>query len=72
MLATSRYPLLLAIDYAETRRDQVDQVRDVLAARRSSTPVCVLLLARGRGNWWPALRRARQGTAVMSTPGPLG
>ncbi|MDW8478393.1 serine protease [Streptomyces scabiei] len=67
MLATSKYPLLLAVDYAETRRDQVDQVLDVLAARDTSQPVRVLLLARGRDNWWPSLRRARQGTAVMST-----
>ncbi|MFH8663083.1 trypsin-like peptidase domain-containing protein [Streptomyces afghaniensis] len=67
MLATSKYPLLLAIDYAETRRDQVDQVLDVLAARHTSQPVRVLLLARGRDNWWPSLRRARQGTTVMST-----
>lgn len=67
MLATSKYPLLLAVDYAETRRDQVDQVLDVLAARHTSDPVRVLLLARGRDSWWPSLRRARQGTAVMST-----
>jgi len=67
MLATSKYPLLLAVDYAETRRDQVDQVLDVLATRNTSQPVRVLLLARGRDNWWPSLRRARQGTTVMST-----
>ncbi|MDH6522044.1 serine protease [Streptomyces sp. SAI-090] len=67
MLATSKYPLLLAVDYAETRRDQVDQVLDVLAARHTSDPVRVLLLARGRDSWWPSLRRARQGTSVMST-----
>jgi hypothetical protein len=67
MLATSKYPLLLAVDYAETRRDQVDRVLDVLATRRSGQPVRVLLLARGRDNWWPSLRRARQGTGVMST-----
>ncbi|NUK17675.1 S1 family peptidase [Streptomyces lunaelactis] len=67
MLATSKYPLLLAVDYAETRRDQVDQVLDVLATRHTSQPVRVLLLARGRGNWWPSLRRARQGSTVMST-----
>ncbi|MGW7673921.1 hypothetical protein ACWGJX_43705 [Streptomyces sp. NPDC054775] len=67
MLTTSKYPLLLAIDYAETRRGQVDQVLDILAARRSSQPVRVLLLARGRDNWWTSLRRARQGTSVMST-----
>ncbi|AGP51827.1 hypothetical protein M271_00950 [Streptomyces rapamycinicus NRRL 5491] len=34
MLATSKYPLLLAIDYAETRRSQVDEILDIQAARR--------------------------------------
>jgi hypothetical protein len=67
MLTTSKYPLLLAVDYAETRRDQVDQVLDVLAARHTTEPVRVLLLARGRDNWWPSLRGARQGSTVMST-----
>ncbi|MEU8849744.1 serine protease [Streptomyces sp. NPDC048564] len=67
MLATSKYPLLLAIDYAETRRDQVDQILDILTTRHTSQPVRVLLLARGRDNWWPSLRRPRQGSAVMST-----
>lgn len=67
MLATSRYPLLIAVDYAETRRTQIDQVLDILAARRGGQPVRVLLLARGYDNWWPSLRRARQGTALIST-----
>jgi trypsin-like peptidase len=67
MLATGKYPLLIVIDYAETRRGQVDQILDVLAARRGGQPVRVLLLARGRDNWWPLLRRARQGKSVMST-----
>jgi hypothetical protein len=67
MLTTSKYPLLLAVDYAETRRNQVDQVLDVLAVRHTSEPMRVLLLARGRDNWWPSLRRTRQGTTVMST-----
>uniref|UniRef100_UPI002F90AF78 serine protease n=1 Tax=Streptomyces antimycoticus TaxID=68175 RepID=UPI002F90AF78 len=67
MLATSKYPLLVVIDYAETRRGQVDQVLDALAAHRNAKHVRVILLARGRDNWWPSLRRARQGTSVMST-----
>ncbi|GAA2955179.1 MULTISPECIES: S1 family peptidase [Streptomyces] len=71
MLATSKYPLLIAVDYAETRRSQIDQVLDILAARRGGQPVRVLLLARGHNNWWPSLRRARQGTSVISTGTPV-
>ncbi|UDM05537.1 S1 family peptidase [Streptomyces longhuiensis] len=71
MLATSKYPLLIAVDYAETRRAQIDQVLDILAARRGGQPVRVLLLARGHDNWWPSLRLARQGTSVISTGTPV-
>jgi hypothetical protein len=71
MLAASKYPLLIAVDYAETRRTQIDQVLDILAARRGGQPVRLLLLARGHDNWWPSLRRARQGTSVISTGTPV-
>ncbi|WP_432095640.1 trypsin-like peptidase domain-containing protein [Streptomyces sp. bgisy100] len=71
MLATSKYPLLVAVDYAETRRTQIDQVLDILAARRGGQPVRVLLLARGHDNWWPSFRLARQGTSVISTGTPV-
>ncbi|MGW8065920.1 S1 family peptidase [Streptomyces ziwulingensis] len=71
MLATSKYPLLIAVDYAETRRTQIDQILDILAARRGGQPVRVLLLARGHDNWWPSLRLARQGTSVISTGAPV-
>jgi hypothetical protein len=71
MLAASKYPLLIAVDYAETRRTQIDQVLGILAARRGGQPVRVLLLARGHDNWWPSLHRARQGTSVISTGTPV-
>jgi NAD-dependent deacetylase len=50
-LPASARPLLVVVDDAETRREQV--VRIVRAARESepAAPIRVLLLARTRGNW---------------------
>ncbi|MEU0283260.1 hypothetical protein [Streptomyces sp. NPDC006195] len=71
MSAATTYPLLIAIDYAQTRRSQATQVLNALAARRDGSPVRVLLLARAPDNWWPSvcrsLCRSWRGTRVMST-----
>ncbi|MFF2044052.1 trypsin-like peptidase domain-containing protein [Kitasatospora sp. NPDC058170] len=65
MLTTARRPLLIVVDYAETRLDQVRHILDLLAAPRLGGRIRLLLIARGRDNWWPPLRRAHQGTAAM-------
>lgn len=58
MLGAAAYPLLIAIDLAETRLSQVNDVVKALANRHDGyTNIRVLLLARGPGNWWSALRR---------------
>lgn len=49
--------VLLAVDYAETRTEQVKQL--ILAAwhRSEGPPIRLLLLARSAGEWWEDLRR---------------
>lgn len=63
LLATLSDPLLLVLDYAETRPEQL---RACLRALRPGTggaaPVRLLLLARGAGEWW---RHARVTTRAL-------
>ena len=51
-----RDPLLLIIDYAETRPEQVTQVILAALTEPGHVPVRVLLLARSAGDWWQRLR----------------
>jgi tetratricopeptide (TPR) repeat protein len=51
-------PLLLVIDYAETRPAQVRQVVEQVLNRAGEVPVRVLLLARSAGEWWQRLTGA--------------
>ncbi|MFD5479704.1 tetratricopeptide repeat protein [Streptomyces hawaiiensis] len=67
-------PLLLVVDYAETRRSQVDELLDAFgpsgpAPRRHS--VRLLFLARKAGQWWSRLRehaRFPRNAAVRPLP----
>ncbi|MFE2693616.1 trypsin-like peptidase domain-containing protein [Streptomyces mirabilis] len=65
MLASATYPLLIAVDYAETRIHQVQDLFRALNERDGGDTVRVLLIARGHDNWWPALRRTYIGQHVM-------
>jgi tetratricopeptide (TPR) repeat protein len=56
-LADTTTPVLLVVDYAETRSDQLQRLIRVAWERSPSTPVRLLLLARSPGEWWPQLRR---------------
>jgi hypothetical protein len=56
-LADTIVPVLVVVDYAETRSDQLQQLLKVAWERSASTPVRLLLLARSAGEWWPQLRR---------------
>ncbi|MCF2530317.1 S1 family peptidase [Yinghuangia soli] len=65
LFSTVRQPLLLVVDEAEARVDQLHALFDVLGTRRSGQPVRVLLVVRGREDWWPRLREAWSGSTVM-------
>jgi tetratricopeptide (TPR) repeat protein len=51
-----RHPLLVIIDYAETRPKQVAEVILAALAEPGHVPIRVLLLARSAGDWWGRLR----------------
>ncbi|MEU0630640.1 serine protease [Streptomyces sp. NPDC005989] len=68
ILGTASYPLLLAVDLAETRRPQIRDLMAALAGSHDGAAVRVLLLARGHDTWWPALRRHLRTRNV----GPVG
>ncbi|EFL32652.1 tetratricopeptide repeat family protein [Streptomyces viridochromogenes DSM 40736] len=59
-LRDAAVPLLVIIDYAETRPEQLTALLDVLLRHPTATPLKLLLLARTRGDWWTSARRARR------------
>ncbi|MGW2028116.1 trypsin-like peptidase domain-containing protein [Streptomyces decoyicus] len=68
VFAAASYPLLLAVDLAETRLPQIRDLMAALAGSHDGAAVRVLLLARGHDTWWPALRRHLRTRNV----GPVG
>ncbi|HET8681204.1 MAG TPA: hypothetical protein VFM54_04945 [Micromonosporaceae bacterium] len=58
VLAEAAVPLLVIVDYAETRAGQVAAVLRACARHSGDTPLRVMLLARSLGDWWDSLRAA--------------
>ncbi|WAU78372.1 tetratricopeptide repeat protein (plasmid) [Streptomyces sp. Qhu-G9] len=56
VLAGAAVPLLVVVDYAETRPDQVATLLDAAARHSGSSPFKMLLLARTAGDWWQTLQ----------------
>ncbi|MCX5339017.1 tetratricopeptide repeat-containing S1 family peptidase [Streptomyces atratus] len=69
-LASSARPLLLILDYAETRTAFATALVNHLAMHPSGHPVRVLMLGRTDGDWWQQLRRDVAPTAALA-PHPL-
>jgi tetratricopeptide (TPR) repeat protein len=71
-LVSSARPVLVVIDYAETRTGLVGALLAVLEGRASRVPVRLLLVARGPGDWWGELTRdhdlAEDGEVVELPP----
>ena len=51
-------PVLLVVDYAETRPEEITALADILASSPPAHPVRVLLLSRTAGAWWANLTEA--------------
>ncbi|MGW7363093.1 tetratricopeptide repeat protein [Streptomyces sp. NPDC054841] len=74
-LAAAAVPLLIVVDYAETRTAQVTALLETAARYRGAKPFKLLLLARTAGDWWQALQAASpvaeellDGAAAVSLP----
>jgi len=63
-LKDSTRPLLVVVDYAETRIEQLAALFDAGASRVTEKPFKLLLLARTAGSWWEELP-ALSGTAEI-------
>ena len=63
-LADCAGPLLIVIDYAESRIEQVRRLMPLLWDADNSAPARVLLLARTPGQWWAKLCRLCPGLAA--------
>ncbi|MFD9407951.1 trypsin-like peptidase domain-containing protein [Streptomyces sp. NPDC059989] len=59
-LKDSARPLLLVVDYAETRIEQLAALLDAAAARVTDKPFKLLLLARTAESWWEELAASSQ------------
>ncbi|MGB9998416.1 tetratricopeptide repeat-containing S1 family peptidase [Streptomyces pseudogriseolus] len=57
-LAAAAVPLLVVVDYAETRTSQVTEVLEAAARHSGGSAFKVLLLARTAGDWWRELQAA--------------
>jgi tetratricopeptide (TPR) repeat protein len=64
--ARSQVPLLLVVEYAESRTPPLLAMLDALARRRGAVPVRLLLLARAAGEWWRLLRDSRPWIAEIA------
>ena len=67
-LPANEWPLLLVVDDAETRREQVAGILAAAQARTSGGPVRVLLLARTREGWWDAVHSEAYTSEELAEP----
>ncbi|MFF8402191.1 trypsin-like peptidase domain-containing protein [Streptomyces sp. NPDC015684] len=58
LLARTTAPVLLVVDYAESRVEQVRSLLDELVRRPRGIPLRVLLIARAVGRWWDEVRES--------------
>ncbi|MGW7210019.1 tetratricopeptide repeat protein [Streptomyces sp. NPDC054837] len=56
VLAAASVPLLVIVDYAETRTPQVTALLETAARHSGTTPIKLLLVARTAGDWWHQLQ----------------
>ncbi|MFE7560187.1 tetratricopeptide repeat protein [Kitasatospora sp. NPDC057500] len=61
-------PLLVVLDYAETRPEQLSALVDAAAEHPGTSPLKLLLLARTAGDWWQQARTgSRQAEELLAT-----
>lgn len=65
VIADTVVPVLVVVDYAESRPSQLTALLTALATRRRSLAVKVLALARTAGDWWDQLADASDAVATL-------
>ncbi|MEU5278139.1 hypothetical protein AB0G87_17190 [Streptomyces asoensis] len=73
VLSQVRRPLLIVVDYAETRTQQLHALLEAVDHDQVTAPVRVLALARAAGDWWTRAAEHPRGQALASasvTPVP--
>ncbi|MFG3701386.1 tetratricopeptide repeat protein [Micromonospora sp. NPDC047620] len=70
VLADAAVPLLVIVDYAETRAEQVVAALHACARHSGATPVRMLLLARTAGDWWQQLQATDPHTEALLDGAP--
>ncbi|MFD3508391.1 hypothetical protein [Nocardia sp. NPDC058666] len=71
VIARVTTPLLVIIDYAETRVTQVQDLFTALATVVGDRPVKILLMARALGEWWPRIARGSEIAADLIDTAPI-
>ncbi|MER5386729.1 tetratricopeptide repeat protein [Streptomyces sp. NPDC002688] len=61
-------PLLVVVDYAETRTPQLHALLEAVDHDQATSPVRVLALARAAGDWWTRATDHPHGQALATTP----
>ncbi|MER6020010.1 tetratricopeptide repeat protein [Streptomyces anulatus] len=64
-------PLLVVMDYAETRPAQLSALTAAAAEHSGATPFKVLLLARTAGDWWDGARAASRAAEELLEGSPV-
>ena len=71
VLGDAAVPLLVIVDYAETRPEQVTAAVRAAARHGGTTPLRMLLLARTAGDWWDSLRAGDPHTTELLEGTPV-
>ncbi|PBC75728.1 tetratricopeptide repeat protein [Streptomyces sp. TLI_235] len=61
-------PVLVVLDYAEARREQLSGLLRAGQSHRGGVPLKVLLLARTAGGWWDSAKWAADGAVLRRAP----
>ncbi|MFM9446349.1 trypsin-like peptidase domain-containing protein [Streptomyces acidiscabies] len=56
LFASTTAPVLLVVDYAESRVEQIGALLEIVARRPRAGSLRILLIARAQGRWWDELR----------------
>ncbi|MFG2439014.1 ATP-binding protein, partial [Streptomyces sp. NPDC048508] len=68
VLSQVRRPLLIVVDYAETRTQQLHALLTAVDHDQVTAPVRVLALARAAGDWWTRAAEHPHGQALATEP----